>query len=223
MKLILNRIIFFLTFFCFTTIHAKDFQTSYNVSTSGVKIGTFDWSLKVEDNKYITEIHLKNSGIFSPLYRFEGEYFSNGLLIDNQFIAKQYKQSWITKKQSKVVEISFDNGVTNLFQSPEEDEVARINVESLFQYYDPITSFINILSGSDEAKTIDGRRVYVMKKEPSNNLGKIKLKIKNYINIWADHKRNDLEKIEFYLNDNGFLPEKIKIFFKKRVFNLKMN
>ena len=47
------------------------------------------------------------------------------------------------------------------------------------------------------------------------------LAIKNYKNIWADHQRNDLKKIEFFLEDENFLPKRINIFFKERVFKLK--
>ena len=43
--------------------------------------------------------------------------------------------------------------------------------------------------------------------------------IKEYINIWADHKRNDLKKIEFFIEDD-LLPYEILIHFKERVFRL---
>ena len=49
--------------------------------------------------------------------------------------------------------------------------------------------------------------------------GKIILKIEDYVNIWADHKRNDLKKIEFFI-ENDFLPYEIHIHFKERVFKL---
>ena len=70
----------------------------------------------------------------------------------------------------------------------------------------------------DEVKTIDGRRVYRLKKNEGED-GNIILKIEDYINIWADHKRNDLKKIEFFIEDD-FLPYKILIHFKERVFKL---
>ena len=49
--------------------------------------------------------------------------------------------------------------------------------------------------------------------------GNIILKIEDYTNIWADHKRNDLKKIEFFIEDD-FLPYEILIHFKERVFKL---
>ena len=96
--------------------------------------------------------------------------------------------------------------------------MARVNLKELYLYHDPITSFINILNGSDEVKTIDGRRIYTLKKKWDNN-DSIVLKIEDYINIWADHKRNDLKKIEFFIED-ALLPYKILIHFKERVFKL---
>ena len=47
--------------------------------------------------------------------------------------------------------------------------------------------------------------------------------IKNYKNIWADHKRNDLKKITFIQSQNKILPDIIKIFFKGSVFKLQKN
>ena len=67
-----------------------------------------------------------------------------------------------------------------------------------------------------------GRRIYSMKKNSKeDNLNKVSIEIKEYKNIWADHDRNDLKKIEFFLEDNNFLPLSINIFYKKRVFKLK--
>ena len=114
--------------------------------------------------------------------------------------------------------MSFDDYLIELKQEPIEEEIARVNLGSLYLYFDPITSFINILNGEDEAKTIDGRRIYRLKKNEGEN-GNIILKIEDYINIWADHKRNDLKKIEFFIEDD-FLPYEIFIHFKERVFRL---
>ena len=41
------------------------------------------------------------------------------------------------------------------------------------------------------------------------------LNINNYKNIWADHQRNDLKKIEFIVGDD-FLPQKILIYFMSK-------
>ena len=57
------------------------------------------------------------------------------------------------------------------------------------------------------------------KNSKEDNLNKVSIQIKEYKNIWADHDRNDLKKIEFFVEDD-FLPYEIHIHFKKRVFRL---
>jgi len=211
------HLIFFIIFVV-NTSYANNFIAEYKVSTTGIKIGNFSWSLNINDNIYQTEINLKNSGIFSPLYKFEGSYLSTGVIENNIFKTQNYKQFWKTKKKTKIVKMSFDDYLIELKQEPIEVEMARINLEDLYLYFDPITSFINILNGEDEAKTIDGRRIYRLKKNQDEE-GSIVLKIEGYTNIWADHKRNDLKKIEFFI-ENDFLPYEILIHFKERVFKL---
>ena len=218
MRLYLNKLLFFLALFVFNTSYANNFSAEYKVSTTGIKIGNFIWSLNVDDNVYQTEINLKHSGIFSPLYKFEGSYISVGVVENNIFKTQSYKQFWKTKKKTKIVKMSFDDYLIELKQQPVEEEIARVNLEDLYLYFDPITSFINILNGVNEAKTIDGRRVYKLKKNEGKD-GNIILKIENYVNIWADHKRNDLKKIEFFVEDD-LLPHEILIHFKERVFKL---
>ncbi len=220
MKLLLIKLILLIVFFV-VEVQANDFESEYEVSTSGIKIGKFSWSLKTSGDKYKTEIYLKNSGFFSKLYKFEGKYESNGLIKDSYYKAINYKQFWKTKKKIKIVEMSFNDNFVKILQEPVEKETARINFDELFQYYDPITSFINILNGKNNIKTIDGRRIYVMEKIRLNETEKININIKDYKNIWADHKRNDLKKIEFILSKDELLPVQINIHFKKRVFKLK--
>ncbi len=119
--------------------------------------------------------------------------------------------------------MSFDSYLKKLYQKPEEKELPRLNLDGIFQHSDPITSFLNILNGGDQVKTIDGRRIYTMKKVGIDNKENITIEINNYKNIWADHKRNDLKKIEFILESGGFLPKNINIYFKNRIFKLKQN
>ena len=218
MKLCLNKFLVFFVIFVINTSYANNFSAKYKVSTTGIKIGHFNWSLNINDNVYQTEINLKNSGIFSPLYKFEGSYLSIGVIENNVFKTQNYKQFWKTKKKTKIVKMSFDDYLIELKQEPIEEEIARVILEDLYLYFDPITSFINILNGEDEVNTIDGRRIYRLKKNEGED-GNIILKIEDYINIWADHKRNDLKKIEFFIEDD-FLPYEIFIHFKERVFRL---
>ncbi len=214
----MNKFLIFLIIFVINTSYANNFSAEYKVSTTGIKIGNFIWSLNINDNIYQTEINLKNSGIFSPLYKFEGSYLSTGVIENNIFKTQNYNQFWKTKKKTKIVKMSFDDYLIELKQEPIEEEIARVKLENLYLYFDPITSFINILYGENEAKTIDGRRIYRLKKIEGEE-GNIILKIEDYVNIWADHKRNDLKKIEFFIEDE-FLPYKILIHFKERVFKL---
>jgi len=214
----LNKLLIFFVIFVVNISYANNFNAEYKVSTTGIKIGNFSWSLDINDNIYQTKINLKNSGIFSPLYKFEGSYLSFGVIEKNIFKSRNYKQFWKTKKKIKIVNMSFDDYIIELEQEPVEKEIARVNLDDLYLYYDPITSFINILNGEDEAKTIDGRRTYILKKNEGDD-GNIILKIEDYVNIWASHKKNDLKKIEFFIKD-GLLPYKILIHFKERVFKL---
>ena len=218
MRLYLNKLLVFFVIFVVNTSYANNFSAEYKVSTTGVKIGHFSWSLNISDNVYQTEINLKHSGIFSPLYKFEGSYISAGVIENNIFKTKNYEQLWKTNKKTKIVKMSFDDYLIELKQEPIEKEIARVSLADLYLYFDPITSFINILNGKDEVKTIDGRRIYRLKKNDVED-GKIILKIEDYVNIWADHKRNDLKKIEFFIEDD-LLPYKILIHFKERVFKL---
>ncbi len=218
MKLYLNSVILIFIFLINIESYANNFNVEYKVSTSGIKIGYFDWSLNINNNNYETKINLKNSGFFSPLYKFEGSYHSVGIIENDIFKTQQYKQFWKTKKKTKIVKMSFDNYLIQLNQDPVEEEIARVSLEDLYLYFDPITSFINILNGENEAKTIDGRRIYRFKKIEGEEKN-IVLKIEDYVNIWADHKRNDLKKIEFFIEDD-LLPYKILIYFKERIFKL---
>ena len=222
MKLILIKLILVLIL-CSKSIFASILVSEYTVSTSGIKIGKFSWSLLINENSYETKILLENSGFFSPLYKFKGEYKSTGIIVDSELQVKYYKQFWQTKKKIKIVEMVFDKKLKELIQDPVEEEYSRIDLDSLYMYFDPITSFINILNGNKKAKTIDGRRTYIMEAKSQKNSNKIVIEIENYKNIWADHKRNDLKKIEFLIGDKKLLPEKISVYFKDRVFSLKKN
>ena len=141
-----------------------------------------------------------------------------------------YKQAWKTKKKNKDVEIKFDNlELVSLKLKPKEKEVARKKYLGVVNYYDPLSSFLNILAGREKSKTIDGRRMYSMVVESTNNADSLEIKkiiIADYENIWADHKRNDLKYIEIYQQNSDIccnsyvLPMYLKIKFKGLVFKL---
>ena len=140
-RLSLSKFLVFFIIFVINTSYANNFSAEYKVSTTGIKIGNFSWSLNINDNIYQTEINLKNSGIFSPLYKFEGSYLSTGVIENNIFKTQNYKQFWKTNKKTKIVKMSFDDYLIELKQEPIEEEIARVDLEDLYLYFDPITSF----------------------------------------------------------------------------------
>jgi len=86
---------------------------------------------------------------------------------------------------------------------------------------------LTLLMGKNKSKTIDGRRIYSLVVDESRKKENVIIKkvlIKNYINIWSDHDRKDLEYIEIAqkLNESiDLLPIIIKIKFKGIVFKLR--
>ena len=180
------------------------------------------WKLEVAENYYKTFIQLRNKGFLSGLYKFKGQYNSEGEIKNNILIPIEYNQSWTTKNKNRNVKIVFNNQkIYELHLEPPEKELPRIKYDNLKEYNDPLTSFINILLNDIPSYTIDGRRVYLMFPEKINKHKKIL--IKEYTNIWADHKRNDLEYLEIYQSQNDLLPKKINIKFKGYVFSLIKN
>ena len=217
MKLIFSLLIFFASM----QVSGKEFVAEYTVKAKGIKIGVLAWDLKIEDNNYEMNLSLYSEGIFSGLYIFSGEYVVSGLIRESLFNPSEYKQLWITKGKRKEIQINFLNKKISKFQqSPKEIEKPRIKMRELSGYVDPLTSFLNVIITGQKSQTIDGRRIYLL--EPIKEKNKIKISIKKYINIWADHKRNDLESLEVFLDDE-ILPKKIKVNFKGTAFYLYKN
>ena len=202
---------------------ATEYNIEYNIKVRGLKIGSLLWHLELELDKYATTIQLNDSGVFSGLYRFQGEYKARGKIKNASLFPQEYSQIWKTKRKKREINIFFEkNKITKIILHPEEKEEARIHYFKLLNYMDPLSSFLNILINNSPSKTIDGRRTYTL--NPSNDLKKNKILIINYNNIWADHKRNDLEYIEIYTNKEvSLLPPKVKIKFKDILFELTKN
>jgi len=217
--IIKNVLCFFLVFLINTNIKANNHKAKYKVEVGGVNIGELIWEINIDSSEYLTKINLINKGIFSGLYKFKGNYSSSGSIKSNYLESSSYSQDWQTRKKNKKIEIFFSNGkIKKLSQDPIEKEYSRIGLKSIEGYNDPICSLINILLGKKGSRTIDGRRVYKMQIEKING-NNLKIKIENYKNIWADHKKNSLESIEIVKNEN-LLPSIIKIKFKGLVFKL---
>ena len=77
--------------------------------------------------------------------------------------------------------------------------------------------------GKQKTQVVDGRRLYTMESQHDKDTNQTTIKISNYYNLWADHKRNKFEKIIFEKKANEILPFKMLIFFDGRVFVLEEN
>ena len=225
MKLVFRICLFVLIlFFSFTAI-GEQLQANYSITTKGFKIGKLNWKITTDKNNFENKIILKSGGVFSPLYKFSGEYFSSGSIKNNKFFSEKYYHKWLTKKKQKEMQILFNkNKILTINQRPAEKEDARIDFFALIKFSDPLTSFLNIINGQKISKTIDGRRIYTMFAQKSlHKSNKVTVLIESYTNIWADHKRNDLEKIVFYIKPGNALPELIEIYFKGSLFKVYKN
>tara|TARA_B100002003_G_scaffold83360_1_gene77822 strand:+ start:634 stop:1332 length:699 start_codon:yes stop_codon:yes gene_type:complete len=230
MKLYFKPIVV-LVFFIFTnfsTLFAEDFKETYVVEIGKIDIGRLLWDVKMSNDSYKVLIKLKSKGFLSKLYKFEGSYEAAGSVMKGSLMPLMYKQLWLTKKKRREVEIIFDNhSVIGLEIFPYEKEQARVEYNEIENHFDPLSSFLNILIGKEKSKTIDGRRIYSMMVEKQNNYatGEIKkILIEDYVNIWADHKKNNLEYIEIKqeYNEGAFsMPEVIKIKFKGLIYKLR--
>ena len=221
----------FLFFFIISNssfLYAKEFNAVYLIEVGTVNIGKLIWNIQMSKNDYKISIILEDKGLLSGLYKFNGKYEASGLIFNKILKPLEYKQNWVTNKKEKNVKIIFNNNsLAELLLFPEEKEHQRIQYIGIKNFFDPLSSFLNILMGENQSKTIDGRRTYLMivdksyKKDGANIR---KVLIKNYMNIWSDHKRKDLEHIEIIQQSNGIievLPMIIKIKFKGLTFKLK--
>ena len=215
--------VFFLLFLFPTCVLSKTYNATYKIKTNGLLIGKLDWDLEINNNSYSLYIELKNKGALSVLFSFEGSYSTKGMIVDGRFVSADYSQIWKTSKKKRDVGISFkDRRILNLDQLPKENELLRVDLDSLVGYSDPLTSFLKLLNGSNESKTIDGRRAYTLQFVEEGQKGK-KYVVKNFSNLWADHKRNGLEYICFEEGVNKFVPNSILISFKGRLFKALIN
>ena len=218
----------FFVFTNFSTLFAEDFKEAYVVEIGKIDIGKLLWVVNISNDNYKILIRLKSKGLLSKLYKFEGSYEADGNIVNGTLIPLKYKQFWLTKNKRREVEITFNNrSIIGLEILPREKEYARVEYAEIENYYDPLSSLLNILIGKKKSKTIDGRRIYSMvvkKQDGYENRGTKKILIEDYMNIWADHKRNDLEYIEIkqeYSEGTLSMPEVIKIKFKGFLYKLR--
>ena len=224
-KHILCLVIF--TFSSFGILYANELEGEYIIEVGKLNIGKLYWNIGILENNYKISIKLKDEGLWAALYKFKGEYSAEGAIKDDILIPAYYKYAWLTKNKNRRVEIVFDNGsLSKLDMFPVEKETARINFIGIKGHVDPLSSLLNILMNKNHSPTIDGRRIYTMvvnKVKESNNTITKTILIEDYINIWTDHKRNDLQFIEIAHTQNKkkfSMPIMLKIKLKGIVFKL---
>ena len=218
----------FFVFTNFSTLFAEDFKEAYVVEIGKIDIGRLLWDVNISSDNYKILIRLKSRGLLSKLYKFEGSYEADGNIVGGSLVPLKYKQFWLTKNKRREVGIIFDNhSIAGLEIFPHEKEHPRVEYTEIENHFDPLSSFLNILTGKEKSKTIDGRRIYSMVVEKQNGhetRETKKILIENYVNIWADHKRNGLEYIEIkqeYGEGVFSMPEVIKIKFKGLLYSLR--
>ena len=187
---IINVFVFILPGFLF----AEKISSSYNIELGKIELGSLKWELVLNNNEYEIFISLSNNSLLSALYEFSGEYYSKGKIFNGQYMPSEYKQLWKTKKKLKEVKIIFKKSmVFSLNQNPQEKEHARIDFLNIVGLADPLSSFMNILlNNKNSFSTIDGRWVYKMSvnvHQKNDNYIFKKITIKDYSNIWTDHKK----------------------------------
>ena len=221
MKLIFNSFFLFIFFICSSALGDVFFK-EYIIYTSGLKIGNLDWEVRIDNNSYSNKIKLKSSGLLSSLYSFEGKYFSSGNINKKILAPEIYRHSWKTSKADKKMELVFDNSkLKKLEQNPIEKERLRLNIYKINQTKDPLSSFLQIIFGSNSSQVVDGRRTYTMNAIYDENTKNTLVELTDYSNLWADHKESDFEKLTFRKNNKNVLPSQILIYFDGRVFKLK--
>ena len=122
MKLFLISFFLFL-FFVSEATHGGDFQKDFTVKVSGIKIGSLNWEIRINETEYSNRLRLKSEGLLSKIYQFEGDYYSEGVVINNKLIAQKYNHLWKTKKIEKNMKLIFQDGkLDSLNQTPYEKE-----------------------------------------------------------------------------------------------------
>ena len=223
MRFILSNF-FILLFFISSPVYAESFYKEFSIKVSGLKIGELVWELEMDNNNYSNDIKLKSKGLLSAIYSFEGNYFSKGIVANNELKPHNYNHVWKTNKTEKTMNLGFENNtLSSLNQTPYEKEQLRIDVFNITQTKDPLSSFLEIIMGETSSSVVDGRRAYTMNAKFNKKENKTIINISDYSNLWADHKRSKFEQISFEKKDGFLLPIKIIIHFDERIFKLEQN
>jgi len=220
MKLTLSSLLLFSFFLC-GLVYGEDLHKEFTVKVSGIKIGKLVWTINIDDTTYLSDLKLKSEGVLSGIYRFEGEYYSEGVVLKNKLKPNKYNHTWKTKKRTKNMSLVFQGDKLKLLnQIPHEKEKLRVDVFDIKESKDPLASFLQIILGEKKSLVVDGRRKYTMSAVINEKTKETVVEISNYSNLWADHKRRKFEKLTFKKKDGDFFPIKINIYFDGRIFKL---
>ena len=223
MKLLLNNFFIFLFLFC-GPAYSQVFQKDFSIKVSGIKIGKLVWKMQIDETSYSNDLKLKSQGFLSAIYKFEGEYFSKGIIINKKLKPDTYRHIWKTNKTEKQMKLDFQNNfLISLDQTPYESEKLRLDIFSIKNTKDPLSSFIEIIMGDNSSLVVDGRRIYNMEANLDKKNDETVIEISNYSNLWADHKRSKCEQIIFEKKEGDFFPLKINIYFDGRIFRLEQD
>ena len=223
MKLLLNNLFVFLFLVC-SPAYCQVFQKEFSIKVSGIKIGKLVWKIQMDETSYSNDLRLKSEGFLSAIYKFEGEYFSEGIIKNKKLKPGTYSHIWKTNKTEKRMKLDFQSDFLILLeQTPYEKERLRLDIFSIKNTKDPLSSFIEIIMGDSGSLVVDGRRIYNMNANLNKKNYETVIEVSNYSNLWADHKRSKFEKIIFEKKEGSFFPFKINIYFDGRIFRLEQN
>ena len=103
MKFCFKLLFYFLVVFTITkNSYSKNINSEYVVEVGKIDVGKLFFEFNLSENQYEILITLKDKGIFSGLYSFEGKYITKGKMINNLFVPSHYKQKWKTRKNPQI-------------------------------------------------------------------------------------------------------------------------
>ena len=75
--------LFFVFFFFNSIAYSDEYYAEYKIEVGKINIGNVSWGVSLRENDYSTSISLKDEGVLSFVYKFEGRYEAQGRLRDN--------------------------------------------------------------------------------------------------------------------------------------------
>ncbi len=175
----MKKIIYFLNFLLVFAlpINAKTLEQKLNV-----EIGVFDaakviMSYSIDDKKYAFSSNVETAGMFAKLYYFSATYATNGNILNNKFITKDY--SYVSKSKSSVrtKKLVFDDVGTlleRISSKNKKEKKVKIDITNqVFDFNDLQSVFAYLV------KQLSNNKICDMEKEVFDGKKKYKITIKN--------------------------------------------